>query len=141
MFVITEPSSRFPWTCADTQADAEAKLAALTQEDPQRWSAGRVMSWETWNAEHEAHYLDQPPKEITAEEWDDMLNVLPPLAWTTDQGVNRFNMSEFTSGIITQQFGRFDGLHLTRYVRHGDRSTYLTPLDFQPGRFTPKAEA
>lgn len=136
-FVILEPGSRWAYDAAPTLDDAAAKLGALMLANPARWAAGGIDTWERWQAEREAAYLAPRPQQITAERWDDMLNVLPPLAWTTDGGVNRFNMSEFESGQITSQYGRFDGIYLHKYVRHGDRSTYLTPLDFQPGGFVP----
>lgn len=130
-FVILPPGEdAWPWTLAATIESAAAKLGALMLEDPAKWSAGGIMPYEAWNDAHEASWLNKPPAPITESEFFEMLGALPPLAWTKEGGLERFNMSEFTSGRITAQYGRYGGQHLHKYVRHGDRSTYLQPHHF-----------
>ena len=41
------------------------------------------------------------PRQITAEQWDDALNVLPPCRWHTFDGVQLFHVSErITGGLV-----------------------------------------
>lgn len=130
-FVIMCAESHFPWTLAATQEAAETKLAALKLESPERWESGRILTFDAYQIEHDARYLDQPARIIDAEEWEDMLGVLPPLQWhTTPDGVNVFCMSEFTSGRITTQYGRRNGQYRAKAVRFRDVKTYLTASDF-----------
>ncbi len=64
--------------------------------------------------------------EVTAERYDEMLNILPPLDWVRDDGVERFSMCEFLDGPITTQFARIGNRYFTKPVRYGDKSTYIT---------------
>ena len=47
-----------------------------------------------------------PWEEITEENWDYWLEVLPPQKWKTVNGVNLFQLSELTCGIITRHCAR-----------------------------------
>lgn len=48
----------------------------------------------------------KPWREITKEQWWDMLGVLPPEKWQTVSGVEIFRMSEYTSGTVTGHYAR-----------------------------------
>lgn len=63
-------------------------------------------------AAEEARYI-HPWKEITAERWHEMLNILPPQKWQTVAGVELFRMMEYTTGNITAHFARVNGRHFT----------------------------
>jgi hypothetical protein len=71
-------------------------------------------------------YLSRPLEEITAEKYDEMLNVLPPKKWHTTGGLQRFLMSEHWSGPYTSQYATIDGRFFTRVVDAGDESTWIT---------------
>jgi hypothetical protein len=70
-------------------------------------------------------YLASPIVEITEERWDEMLGVLPPIAWKYEDGIERFNMSEFMIADVTQQFVKYQGKCYSLYVIHGDKATYF----------------
>jgi hypothetical protein len=53
-------------------------------------------------------------KEITEEEWDDALEVLPPEKWETVRGVNIFRMCEYLTGDITAHFASLRGKFFAR---------------------------
>lgn len=80
--------------------------------------------------------------EITAERFDEMLNILPPLFWRLtdafDQKINRipetFCMSEMLTGSLTSQFAALDGRYFERTVDALDRSTWITGEEID--RFT-----
>ena len=48
----------------------------------------------------------RPPVEISEHRWDEMLGVLPPVAWKTDPTGESFKISERTAGSITAIFVR-----------------------------------
>jgi len=50
------------------------------------------------------HYLNKPLTEITAERFNEMLNVLPPLKWCTRHNVEMFCISEMLTGSYTSQY-------------------------------------
>ena len=84
----------------------EAEFVCLTSEELQP----------LWKAANEAKYV-KPWKEITEEQWDEMLNVLPPKNWRTVGGVNIFQMSEYMTDNITQHFARVGGKFFSCYSR------------------------
>lgn len=49
------------------------------------------------------------PEEITEADYDEALNVLPPMKWHSLMGVESFRMSEFYSGHITTIYAKCDG--------------------------------
>lgn len=64
------------------------------------------------------------PVEITAERFDEMLNVLPPMKWRGGRGEQSFMMCEFTIAYITTIFCEIAG----RYFEMADSYT-LTHAD------------
>lgn len=50
------------------------------------------------------YYLNKPLTEITEDEFHEMLNVLPPLKWTTRNNIEMFCMSEMLTGSFTSQY-------------------------------------
>lgn len=62
-----------------------------------------------------------PVREITEEEYDEMLNVLPPENWVRRNGWSVFRMCEYYTGRITSHYvsmgGRF--YHTRREAGHG----------------------
>ena len=63
----------------------------------------KVMSFDDFQALEKKMIIDMPMTEITAERFNEMLNVLPPKAWTTRNDVEMFCMSEFYTGTYTTQ--------------------------------------
>lgn len=63
--------------------------------------------------------------EVTEEKFDDMLNVLPPLYWTTIGGVEMFCMGEFYTGTYTTQYARVGDKYYTAMVDATDRETWI----------------
>jgi hypothetical protein len=53
------------------------------------------------------------PVEITAERFDEMLNVLPPMKWRGGRGAQSFMMCEFTYADITDIFCEIRGRYFT----------------------------
>ena len=81
------------------------------------------------NLERES-ILSMPLQEITEEQYDDMLDILPPLAWVTLDGVTEFCMSEFYTSHYTHQYAkdRRTGKYYSKLVDYRDRSTWIHAL-------------
>ena len=75
-------------------------------------------------------YWRRPPVEITAERFEEMLCVLPPVGWERGESAEVFKMSEPTSGEITAIFCRLGD----RYFEMQDR------IDMNPGLVIAKCE-
>ena len=85
-----------------------------------------VMTWGEYRKIEHEFWLTPPPKEIDEEAWDDALGCLPPMDWHTVDGVERFLMSEFTTGSFTAQYARFRGRCFVKTVDARDKGTWIT---------------
>lgn len=63
--------------------------------------------------------------ETTAEQFDEMLNILPPLKWCTIDGVEMFCMCEMYTGTFTNQYARIGDKYYTAMVDVTDKSTWI----------------
>jgi len=68
---------------------------------------------------NDAKYLDEPTKRITEDDWDDALNVLPPMKWNRYTEFETFMMSECITGDITRVYARIGD----DYVRFNGRTS------------------
>ena len=86
-----------------------------------------VLPFEIWLEKKNKRYTDIPMTEITAEEYDEQLNVLPPICWCTIAGVTMFCMSEMYDGTITSRYARDNrtGKFYTKLVDIYDKSTWI----------------
>lgn len=87
-----------------------------------------VMTWDDFQAGQKKHLLSGDLKEITEKEWEEMLNVLPPLMWCTIDGVNMFCMSEMYTGTFTTQCARYNGKYYCKMVDSADKTTWIYNL-------------
>ena len=90
----------------------------------------RVMTFGDFLKFERDKILGEPLAEITAERFNEMLDVLPPLAWTQHKGVEMFCMSEFFTGSYTSQYAhdRSTGKYYTKLVDYRDRSTWICEI-------------
>lgn len=87
-----------------------------------------IMTWDDFQAGQKRHLLNGELKEITKKEWEEMLNVLPPLMWCTINGVNMFCMSEMYTGTFTTQYARYNEKYYCKMVDSADKSTWIHNL-------------
>jgi hypothetical protein len=67
-----------------------------------------------WEATQRQEAADKSePVEITAERFDEMLNILPPVGWTTTGNGESFKMCERYRGRITSIFVKLNQRHFT----------------------------
>lgn len=88
-------------------------------------------TWAEYKKEERDFWLRDPATEITEEKFTEMLCVLPPLKWETGRGgdFESFLLSEFTSGVFTQQYARHGETYWTKTVDAFDRSTWITAIE------------
>lgn len=78
--------------------------------------------------------LSDPMTEITEEKYNEMLDVLPPLAWCTRNGIEEFCMEEFYTGSYTSQYAhdKSTGKYYTKIVDYRDKTTWIDALLHAP---------
>lgn len=75
-------------------------------------------------ADHVASLIT-PPAPITAERWDDMLNVLPPARWHHCYGVELFHVIERITGDLVTWYAKIGDQHFEMNNRVGAKSEDL----------------
>ena len=75
-----------------------------------------VMAWDEAHAIERAEFI-KPVSEITAEQFDDALNVLPPCKWTMEGAYQSFHVSELVFADIANWFAKYGA----RYFRFDDK--------------------
>lgn len=91
-----------------------------------REKAYQIMTLSEFKKAERDYYIQQPLEEITEEQFHYMLNLLPPICWTTIQGVEMFCMSEMLAGTYTNQYANVgDKRYYTKIVDIRDRSTWI----------------
>jgi hypothetical protein len=73
----------------------------------------RMVTWAEHDQLHRESWVT-PWREVTEDEWHDMLEVLPPSDWHTVNGVESFKMIEHLSGDITTIYARYNGRYWAR---------------------------
>lgn len=73
-----------------------------------------ALTWEDFERDYYKPYLDglqKPFKEITEENWNEMLEVLPPQRWTKIDGGSFFFIEEATTANLHDCFVAYKGKH------------------------------
>lgn len=86
-----------------------------------------VIKYEDFEAAQRAALLADEPEEITEERYNEMLDVLPPLYYTTHNGFTMFCMREMWTASYTTQYAyhRATGKYYSCMVDAADRSTWI----------------
>ena len=87
----------------------------------------KVVTWNEYITLKRKRYIDNGEiKEVTEEQFNDALDVLPPLKWCTIDGIEMFCISEMTDGTYTAQYARTpDGKYYCATVDVMDKSTWI----------------
>lgn len=88
----------------------------------------RVMTWDEFQAGQKKFLLSDELQEITEEQFEKALNVLPPLMWYTINGVEMFCMSEMYTDTYTTQYAKCNGNYYCKMVDIADKSTWINNL-------------
>lgn len=86
-----------------------------------------VMLFEEFQAMEKSKLISGEPEEITADKFNEMLDILPPLKWCTIDGVEMFCISEMYTGTYTNQYAhdKSSGKYYTKMVDACDKSTWI----------------
>ena len=130
----------------ETEEELQSRADAYKQNDIETWDKNRkqypcetyenyyqsalekeykVITWNEFEKLQKSFYLDQPLTETTEEDFDDMLNCLPPLKWCTINGVEMFCMCEMLTGTYTSQYARCNGKYYTKVVDITNKNTWI----------------
>lgn len=115
---VTEYHALYGYSGSDWLQQAEAYR--IKAED------SRVMTFDEYQAAEADQILSRPIQEISAAEYDDALNVLPPMRWGSNNGVLSFFMSEFHSGNYTTQYARICNRYFCKLVNYHKPETWIT---------------
>lgn len=87
----------------------------------------KIMSYEQFKSEEKNKLLSDNPKEIDQEEYESMLNILPPLFLTKINGIEMFCMIEMYSSTYTTQYAHdmTTNKYYSKMVDCKDKSTWL----------------
>lgn len=71
--------------------------------------------------------LKKPLQEVTEDDYEEMLNILPPIHWVEINGVSEFCMMEMYTGTYTNQYAhdRKTGKYYQKLVDVTDRDTWI----------------
>lgn len=106
--------------------DGTTSLGKTQSELTDRYPDAQFMLWdEAWQqiqAINKAKYLDTVPVEITEENFDEMLNVLPPQCWHCGDTTESFFLLEAQTEnihpVYARVFNRYFKLYATRGTKH-----------------------
>lgn len=85
------------------------------------------VSFDEYNKRQREKWVSKEAKEITEEQWDYALNVLPPLNWHRCDECQFFFMQEFLSGNFTEEYYHDykSGKYYCKTVDYTDKSTWI----------------
>jgi hypothetical protein len=85
----------------------------------------KVMTWDEFQKARRDFYIDRPLEEVTEDQYNEMLNILPPLKWCTIDGIEMFCISEMYDDVYTNQYARYKDKYYTKLVDIIDQSTWI----------------
>ena len=99
------------------------------QSMKEQYEAARyeIMSFDEYQRLEREALLSLPIQPVTEEQFNDALDVLPPLHWVTCAGVEEFCMMEMWTGSYTTQYAHVLGTdqYFSKIVDCRDKSTWI----------------
>lgn len=89
-----------------------------------------IMTWEEFHKREREAILADPMVEITAEQFNDALDILPPLRWVKKGGIEMFCCREMWSDTYTTQYAHDHrhGKYYSKMVDVCDPSTWIDKI-------------
>jgi hypothetical protein len=89
-----------------------------------------VTTFENFYKKQREYFLNLPLREIDEEEFDEALNVLPPLKWCTRNNIEMFCCSEMYSGSFTEQYAhnKTNNIYYSKMVDCRDSETWIDKI-------------
>lgn len=93
-------------------------------------SGFRAVTWEEYEKLQREKWLSKEPKEITQEDYDDALNVLPPKCWIQNERYSMFFIGECTTMTFYGQYlyDKESGKYYYAMADICDESTWLDKM-------------
>jgi len=117
------------WNFYDTREQAEAALvgeraAAIAAHYAE--GTTRVMTYDEFKAVEKKAMITDEITEISEKDYRYALEVLPPMGWKRDGGIERFFMSERVSGSYTHMYAATGDRYFSKLVDLSDKATWIT---------------
>lgn len=126
-YVLAHPSGRGCFNLYPTMTAARDDMERANKDG----GGYEPMTYNEYKRRERSFWLDQPAIQVTAEKWNDMLEVLPPLKWVQKFDYNSFLMCEMMTGSYTNQYVRYghgdDCTYWEKMVDAADQTTWLQP--------------
>ena len=90
----------------------------------------RAVSFEEYQEIERQKFMDTEAKEITEEQFDDALNVLPPVNWIQTDTLSMFHIAEADTGTLHGQYlhDKTNGKYYFAVTDICDRSTWIDKI-------------
>lgn len=88
----------------------------------------KVMTFDEFQEAQKKKLITGELKEVTEDQYNEMLNILPPLYWVTINGVEMFCMCEMYTGSFTTQYARVGDKYYCTMVDVTDKNTWIHKL-------------
>ena len=90
----------------------------------------RAVTFEEYQEIERQKYMDTEAKEITEKQFDDALNVLPPVNWICTDTLSMFHISEADTGTLHGQYlhDKTNGKYYFAVTDICDRSTWIDKI-------------
>ena len=85
----------------------------------------KIMTYDEFIILEKKFYTDREVTEITKEEYEEALNVLPPILPCTINGGDMFCMSEFYTSTFTEQYAKKGSKYYCKMVDVKDKNTWI----------------
>jgi len=122
-----EESNQIYRQYAKEQPEAEIWQDAIKKAETAKYE---VMTLAEFDMRKRNLILDGPLKEIDADTYSEMLDILPPICWCTIDGVEMFCMCEMYTDSYTSQYAHDlkTGKYYTKMVDVRDKNTWINKL-------------
>lgn len=130
---VVDTKTLWPWDYYDDQDIANLKCSELNDKKVLKMEEPtyQVMIYDQFKQLEYKRYITGEVEKITEEEFDEALNVLPPLRWKRDGHIETFCMSEFAINTFTNQYGHFGDQYVKKMIDCSDPSTEIMLEDFK----------
>ena len=97
----------------------------MKRAEREKNSLYQAMTYKEFFKRQREYFVGRPVTETTRDDYYAHLDMLPPMYWTTIEGVEMFCMSEFYASVYTNQYAKVGDKYYTAIVDAFDRTTWI----------------
>ncbi len=108
--------------------ESEKDLLKRAEDYAAKWDHSdtyKVMTFAEYQELKREKYISMPLNEISEERYEEMLDVLPPLQYGQNEGLESFFCREYYEGTYTNQYAKHNGKFYQKLVDITDSSTWI----------------